>query len=111
MKGYAPPEAAEINRRFGEMLRDQRKRADMTQGELAKAIGLERTSVTNIEAGLQAINIGTLVRICEVLGITPAQIVPFDASPIKDPLSSMRGQYAHLAREILRDRTDAAQTK
>lgn len=107
MKAYAPTDTAELNKRFGERLRELRKRAGMTQGALAQSIGLERTSITNIESGLQTVNVPTLVRICEVLRITPSQVVPLEIRSTGKALSHMPGQYALLAREILKNSSDA----
>jgi DNA-binding XRE family transcriptional regulator len=48
----------------------------MTQAGLAEAIGLERTSITNIEKGNQKIPLQVLYRICEVLKLQLAEILP-----------------------------------
>lgn len=48
-----PREGDAFHRAFGDAVRVARDRAGMTQDELAKAVGLTRTSITNIEAGRQ----------------------------------------------------------
>lgn len=48
----------------------------MTQADLADAVGLERTSITNIEKGNQKIQLHTLYRLCEVLGLSLADSLP-----------------------------------
>ena len=45
----------------GIAIREHRKRLGLTQAELAKALGMERTSVVNIEAGRQALSVEALV--------------------------------------------------
>src|SRR5690242_113789 len=40
---------------FGRQLREARDDAGLTQGQLADAVGLSRTSITNIEAGTQPV--------------------------------------------------------
>lgn len=58
--------------------RIQRKRASLglTQLELAKDVGLSRTSVANIEAGNQNAPVHVLYEICVVLQLRPADIFP-----------------------------------
>lgn len=48
----------------------------MTQADLADAVGLERTSITNIEKGNQKIPVHMLYRLCEVLRIPVAETLP-----------------------------------
>ncbi len=52
------------------------KRGRLTQGELADLVGLERTSITNIEAGNQKLPLHVLFRLCEQLGVSPVDILP-----------------------------------
>jgi transcriptional regulator with XRE-family HTH domain len=52
------------------------KRGRLTQGELADLVGLERTSITNIENGNQKVSLHVLFRICEQLGASPAELLP-----------------------------------
>ncbi len=48
----------------------------MTQAELARLVGLERTSITNIEKGNQKVSLHALYRICEVLKVSIADALP-----------------------------------
>lgn len=48
----------------------------LTQAELAKLVGLERTSITNIEKGNQKVSLHTLFRICEALKVSVADTLP-----------------------------------
>lgn len=66
---------------LGERLRKLREQQDgargrMTQAELATKIGLERTSVTNIEKGGQKVPLHVLFRLCEVLKVSVAELLP-----------------------------------
>lgn len=47
-----------------------RKRAGLTQKELAKAIGVSGAAVSNWERGTNSIDIDSLFKLCEVLNIT-----------------------------------------
>jgi DNA-binding XRE family transcriptional regulator len=48
----------------------------MSQGDLAKVLGLQRTSVTNIELGKQKPTLDTLLRLCEHFALEIDAIVP-----------------------------------
>ncbi len=53
---------------LGAQVRALRNAAGLTQGELADRIGLTRTSVTNIEAGRQGLDVRTLNAIAKATG-------------------------------------------
>jgi DNA-binding XRE family transcriptional regulator len=48
----------------------------MTQEQLAKAVGLTRTSIVNIEAHRQAITLPTLYALGKALGVNPKRLLP-----------------------------------
>ncbi len=48
----------------------------LTQAELGGAVGLTRTSITNIERGRQRILVHTLFEIAAELGIEPRDLLP-----------------------------------
>lgn len=53
---------------LGKMIKAMRKQKKMTQLELSKLCGLERTSITNIEAGKQVLNTNSINAIADALG-------------------------------------------
>src|SRR5688572_30648908 len=55
----------------------------LTQGKLADEVGLERTSITNIEKGNQKVPLHVLYKICEVLQIQINDLLP-NVSDIKE---------------------------
>ncbi len=65
-----------LYRQIGERLRARREQLDMRQSALADAIGVRRTSVSNIESGRQKAPLHLIYRICAVLGIDIATILP-----------------------------------
>jgi transcriptional regulator with XRE-family HTH domain len=65
----------EVYRIVGERIRDERKKLDITQDELAKEIGLTRTSITNVEKGRQKLLLHTLVQIAAYLGTSPERLL------------------------------------
>ncbi|WP_083415204.1 helix-turn-helix domain-containing protein [Massilia timonae] len=63
-------------KQIGSSLRVAREERKMTQGELASAVGLSRTSLTNIELGRQRILVDQLVDLAEALHISVARLIP-----------------------------------
>lgn len=61
---------------FGDNLLRFRKKSDLTQQELAGAVGLSRVMIANLEAGINATSIEHLLKICAVLKVTPNEILP-----------------------------------
>lgn len=53
---------------IGKRLRKKRKEQGLTQLELAQRAGLTRTSVTNIEQGIQHTSLYTLYELSQLLG-------------------------------------------
>lgn len=64
-----------LYKELGRRLRDYRK-GRFTQEALADKIGLERTSITNIERGAQKVPLHTLYRICNALSIDVRAVLP-----------------------------------
>ena len=65
---------ADLYRLIGERVRA--RRGSLTQGDLAKRVGLGRTSITNLEAGTQRMPLHYLVRIAEALDCDVCDLVP-----------------------------------
>lgn len=60
----------------GKAIRDTRLDRKLTQSTLASAIGLTRTSISNIEKGRQKLLLHTFSEIASVLGVDPARLLP-----------------------------------
>lgn len=55
---------------IGQQIRDERKRRKLSQADLAKLLGMSRTTISQIETGtVQDIGVRKLIRILEVLGL------------------------------------------
>jgi DNA-binding XRE family transcriptional regulator len=52
-----------------------RKRIGWTQQQLADCVGLNRSSIANIEAGNQGMMIPLFLSLCDALGADPCQIL------------------------------------
>ncbi|MEW6508507.1 MAG: helix-turn-helix transcriptional regulator [Bacteroidota bacterium] len=59
-------EADSISFRLGEMLREERTKAKLTQEQLAEKIGTKKSYISRIEAGKSDIQISTFYRIIEL---------------------------------------------
>jgi transcriptional regulator with XRE-family HTH domain len=70
-----------LYREIGQNIRAIRDKRKMTQEQLADGVGLQRTSVTNIEAGRQKMLVDTLVLIAAQLGVDPGSLLP-DVGPL-----------------------------
>lgn len=70
---------------IGKEISRLRKNKKWTQEELAKAVSLTRTSITNIEKGRQKILIHTLWDLAEQLDVHPSKLLPKKVVP---PVSS-----------------------
>jgi transcriptional regulator with XRE-family HTH domain len=68
-------QSEEIARRFGQNLRRARKRAAMSQEELAIGASLHRTEIGLIERGQRVTRIDTLIKIASSLGVSPLELV------------------------------------
>src|SRR5215218_6040327 len=67
---------AELYVALGGLVRARRERAELTQGELARRVGMTRTSITNIESGRQKVQLHTLYDIADALDVSPGALLP-----------------------------------
>lgn len=66
---------------IGNKLLSIRKRCGLTQAEVAEAAGLSDRTYADIERGTVNMRIETILRICNVLHITPDEILTDNRSP------------------------------
>lgn len=76
--GYAGnrPMENDFYPRFGRTLRRARKAAGLSQEDLGKAVGLNRTSVSNIEKGRQKILLHTFSEVLRALRVEARDLLP-----------------------------------
>ena len=73
---------------FGALVVAHRRRlGSVTQAELARRIGLSRTSVTNIEQGRHHVSLHQFLRIASALEVAPEALLPH--LPQMEPVSKM----------------------
>ena len=68
---------------LGRRIAQERKRAGLTQEQLAAALGLERTAVTRIEQGSQGLDTLQLSAIAEALGRPPMVFFEAQDEPLE----------------------------
>jgi len=74
-----------LYRKLGENIRKCRTQRKLSQDELAKLVGLNRTSMTNIEKGRQHPPLHTLCEIVEHLKVDISELLPRPTA-MQDPL-------------------------
>ena len=62
--------------RFGQNLRQARRAGGLSQIDLAMAIDLTRTSISNIEQGRQRVLLHTFAKMLHVLNLQPEDLLP-----------------------------------
>jgi ribosome-binding protein aMBF1 (putative translation factor) len=70
-----PDSAAQLQRRFGQAVRAERKAQNLTQQAVAFAADLSLTYVGEIERGERMVSLHTLVRLSTALKMNPAELL------------------------------------
>ncbi|ACD97386.1 helix-turn-helix domain-containing protein [Trichlorobacter lovleyi] len=71
---------------IGSNIREARRRRKITQEQMAKALGMSRTTISQIEKGIvQEVGVRKLIRILEYLGLE-LQVRPAGALPTLEEL-------------------------
>lgn len=95
----------------GRRIRRERRDRHMTQEELAKAVGLTRTSITNIERGRQKLLLHTLADLGRALGISLSQLLPETAAGGRPSLDRFLKNRPIPERDFILAAVTAAQPK
>ncbi|MFE4115788.1 helix-turn-helix domain-containing protein [Priestia sp. YIM B13448] len=64
-----------IEKAFGEVLKQMRNKKKMSQEQLALEANLERTYISMMERGTRKPTINTIFKLSRVLGIKPSQLI------------------------------------
>ncbi|HLQ83110.1 MAG TPA: helix-turn-helix transcriptional regulator [Pseudogracilibacillus sp.] len=65
----------ELNRAFGVVLREERKKVAISQEELAHQSDLDRTYISLLERGKRNSTLKVLFSLCDALNISPSDFV------------------------------------
>lgn len=94
--------ASDLLLALGQRVRALRRGCGWTQAQLGDAIGLSRTSVTNIEAGRQGdIPVTVLARLAAALGVRVGDLL--DGAPARLPWLELARRVTEAEREHRRD--------
>lgn len=75
------------NNGIGGIIKAMRRQCGMTQKQLADMVGLERTSITNIERGNQVLSVTTITSIADALGCdVKVRFIRRPTNPQVDPV-------------------------
>ena len=66
-----------LRARFGKRLRQIRRQKDLTQEQLAEAVGVSVEFLSNIERGINAPSFETLEKLCAVLNVPTHELFLF----------------------------------
>ena len=65
----------EVQRRFGVRLRELRRKAELSQEDLALEAGLDRTYVSSVERGERNISLQNIAKLAKALGARAARLL------------------------------------
>lgn len=66
-----------IYQKLGESIRRQRRKANLSQEELAMKAKIDLTSVSEIESGLRNPSLKTIHKIAKAFGVKVNELIPF----------------------------------
>lgn len=81
-------------RKIGNKMLEFRKKAGLTQADLAEKAGLSDRTYADIERGNVNMRIETLLRICDVLHITPDAILTEENTSLRITQNEIEKKYA-----------------
>lgn len=94
-----------VRKVIGEKIKYYRNINDLTQNELALSVGLNRSSIANLELGKQNIGIDTLCKMASVLNIEPNILMPtlqeLEMTPIIKKPDKYIKPYCSCGQELL----------
>ncbi|MBI5077948.1 MAG: helix-turn-helix transcriptional regulator [Candidatus Yonathbacteria bacterium] len=64
-----------LNKKLGEQLRKIRLEKGMSQGDIAKKLGVHRSYVSGVERGIRNPTVKNLERLADALGVDPRNLL------------------------------------
>lgn len=80
-------------KRLGERIREERRRLNLTQAQLAEAIDISDTYMGAIERGERGLSLDTLVRLANRLGVTVAYLL---SDSVSDSAPNILAQFKQI---------------
>ena len=66
---------AQISKKLGQNIKEIRLRRKMSQGDICRAVGLDRAQMSNIEAGKGNPTLATIEKIAQALGVSSDELL------------------------------------
>jgi len=85
----------DVRKGFGVLLRRSRTKLKLSQKDFARAVGLSRTSITNIERGRQPVSLPNLYVMADVLQVEVLDLLPTIKSST-DVAPALLGKLRHV---------------
>jgi transcriptional regulator with XRE-family HTH domain len=76
---------------LGQLVRLRREALQITQNDLARRVGVARTSISNIEKGRQRIPVHVLFALADALGVEMASLLPSRGSVLPSATIQVHG--------------------
>lgn len=91
-----------LNAKFGELLREKRDAAGLSQQRLADDAGVARSTIVKIEGGVEGVRLFVLYRLAKALGLHPRELLP-DPAHLNPPAdeAALRRSATGATRDIL----------
>ena len=86
---------------FGRRVRSARLDQGLNQEALGHQVGLERSSISNIEKGRQRVQLHMLLEFATALNVPPAQLLP-ETTAASDPLRRVPADTRPFVRDVLK---------
>lgn len=105
-------EQRELRARLGELARGARRRAGLTQADVAELVGIQTEVYGRLERGLMSPSVATLRRLCLVLGVSSDSVLglaeprqstprgPHEPPPLRRLLRTARGLLPEQLRAV-----------
>jgi transcriptional regulator with XRE-family HTH domain len=87
-----------LYREFGQRVSEARKGAGITQRELAARLGRSRTFVTNLETGVNPVNLHVLFEVAHILGAQPESLLPHTPMVLSDAV--LPAKYRRMVQDV-----------
>lgn len=96
----------------GDIIKALREQANMTQAELGKQLGVNKSTIQKYENGMvQNLKIKTLRKLCEIFVVPPWQFIYPEYSSIRDEQIVMKIRQTLLLAKIYQQLTKEGQTR
>jgi transcriptional regulator with XRE-family HTH domain len=86
---------------FGQRVRSARLDLGLNQEALGHRVGLERSSISNVEKGRQRVQLHMLLEFAAALNVPPVQLLP-EATAASDPLRRVPADTRPFVQDVLK---------